>query len=156
VSTLQYHLTENRSGSDRNSLTTGSAATKARRATVAARASRGGTTAAPREKYRIVYADPPWSYGNTQPDLSFRERHIARLIDLLTWWTCYYFRAKTDLTVTMGSSGHSPRAYISCHRFHCIISGGISSSVPMAKVPSGLSPAVFSPLGSFFGAMPQI
>lgn len=29
--------------------------------------------AMPSGKYRVIYADPPWSYGNTQPD-SFREQ----------------------------------------------------------------------------------
>lgn len=54
---------------------TGSAATKARRAAIAKKAASKGATPTPvaKKKYRIVYADPPWSYGNTMPD-EFKEQ----------------------------------------------------------------------------------
>ncbi len=44
-------------------------------ATVAA----GGVTAAPADKYRIIYADPPWDYGaHAQPDYHSEQRdHYA-------------------------------------------------------------------------------
>jgi N6-adenosine-specific RNA methylase IME4/ParB-like chromosome segregation protein Spo0J len=32
------------------------------------------TVTLPEAKYRIVYADPPWSYGNTQPDYHTEQR----------------------------------------------------------------------------------
>jgi N6-adenosine-specific RNA methylase IME4 len=41
---------------------------EAARAEIAAAAAAEGTTPAPEGKYRIIYADPPWSYGNTMPD----------------------------------------------------------------------------------------
>ena len=48
---------------------TGSAATKAHRAAVAAAAKAGGVTEAPKAKVRVVYADPSWDYGaHSQPD----------------------------------------------------------------------------------------
>lgn len=54
---------------------TGSAATKQRRAEVAATAAAGGVTDAPTQKYRIVYADPPWDYGaHAQPDYQTEQR----------------------------------------------------------------------------------
>ncbi len=35
----------------------------------------GGVTAAPSDKYRIVYADPPWDYGaHAQPDYQTEQR----------------------------------------------------------------------------------
>jgi hypothetical protein len=46
---------------------TGSAATKAKRARIAASAAAGGVTVEPSDKYRIVYADPPWDYGTHAP-----------------------------------------------------------------------------------------
>jgi predicted transcriptional regulator len=60
---------------------TGSAATKARRAKVAAKAAAKGVTAIPAEKYRIVYADPPWDYGaHAQPDYQTEQRgRLSRL-----------------------------------------------------------------------------
>ena len=35
----------------------------------------------PSGKYRVLYADPPWSYGNTQPDyhVAMRRRRGKRL-----------------------------------------------------------------------------
>jgi N6-adenosine-specific RNA methylase IME4 len=49
--------------------TVNSPATKAKRATAAAKASAKGITVVPTEKYRIIYADPPWDYGaHLQPD----------------------------------------------------------------------------------------
>jgi N6-adenosine-specific RNA methylase IME4 len=45
--------------------TTERAATQERAADVAAAAEAEGTTPEPTEKYRIVYADPPWSYDDT-------------------------------------------------------------------------------------------
>ena len=48
---------------------TGSAATIEHRAKVAAAAKAAGVTDAPTDKYRILYADPPWDYGiHAQPD----------------------------------------------------------------------------------------
>jgi N6-adenosine-specific RNA methylase IME4 len=38
-----------------------------RAAEVAAAAAEEGVTPAPTGQYRIIYADPPWSYGNTMP-----------------------------------------------------------------------------------------
>lgn len=32
------------------------------------------TAALPGKKYRVIYADPPWSYGNTQPDYHTEQR----------------------------------------------------------------------------------
>jgi N6-adenosine-specific RNA methylase IME4 len=62
-STLRLTLRNSCAGSAQD-LRTGSAETRERRAAVAARAASGGVTAAPTEKYRIIYADPPWDYGN--------------------------------------------------------------------------------------------
>jgi len=58
---------------------TNSTATRARRALVRERACSGGVTAAPRKKYRVVYADPPWDYGaHLQPDYHTEQRdHYA-------------------------------------------------------------------------------
>jgi N6-adenosine-specific RNA methylase IME4 len=48
---------------------TGSAATKAHRAKVAATLAAGGVTDDPTGKFRVVYSDPPWDYGHhSQPD----------------------------------------------------------------------------------------
>jgi hypothetical protein len=44
------------------------------RGEIAAAAQQHGTTDPPVGKYRIVYADPPWSYGNTQPDYHTEQR----------------------------------------------------------------------------------
>lgn len=33
-------------------------------------------------KYRVVYADPPWSYGNTQPDYHTEQRDHYQVMDL--------------------------------------------------------------------------
>ena len=48
--------------------TKGGEAKKQHRAEVAAAAAKEGITPAPTEKYRIVYADPPWSYRITMPN----------------------------------------------------------------------------------------
>lgn len=64
------------------SSTTGSFETKARRAEIAAAAEENGTTPEPAYKYRIVYADPPWSYGNTQPDYQTEQRDHYPVMDL--------------------------------------------------------------------------
>ena len=58
--------------------------------------------------------------------------------------------AGSGVTATIGSSGISPRSYISCQRFHCSSNGRICSGVPIASVPSGLRPAVFSPISNSF------
>jgi N6-adenosine-specific RNA methylase IME4 len=41
---------------------------------IAAAAGADGVTPDPTEKYRIVYADPPWLYSNTQPDYFGEQR----------------------------------------------------------------------------------
>jgi hypothetical protein len=69
----QELATRNLSKSDKK-LVTGSAATKKRRAAIAAKAAAKGITELPSEKYRVVYADPPWSYANTQPDYHTEQR----------------------------------------------------------------------------------
>jgi hypothetical protein len=61
---------------------TGSAATKAHRAATAKKAAGKGVTPVPtttKDKYRIVYADPPWDYGaHAQPDYQTEQRdHYA-------------------------------------------------------------------------------
>jgi N6-adenosine-specific RNA methylase IME4 len=53
---------------------TGSAKTVQHRADVAASAAAEGVTEAPTKRYRILYADPPWQYGNTQPDYHTEQR----------------------------------------------------------------------------------
>jgi N6-adenosine-specific RNA methylase IME4/predicted transcriptional regulator len=63
--------------------TTNSPATKARRAAVAEKAAAAGVTEAPEaDKYRIIYADPPWSYGNTQPDYHTEQRDHYPVMEL--------------------------------------------------------------------------
>jgi hypothetical protein len=62
----------NRSESERKRSTTGGR--KAARAAIAAAAQEHGTTEPPDGKYRIIYADPPWKYGNTQPDYHTEQR----------------------------------------------------------------------------------
>ena len=59
-----------------------SEAKKEHRAQVAAAAAKEGTTPAPTEKYRIVYADPPWKYGNTMPDHFGEQRDHYPVMDL--------------------------------------------------------------------------
>lgn|SRR5262245_35726865 len=76
---LQKARDANASKSDANAspepAATGSAETKAHRAEVAEQAAAGGVTADPVEKYRIVYADPPWDYGaHAQPDYQTEQR----------------------------------------------------------------------------------
>jgi N6-adenosine-specific RNA methylase IME4/transposase-like protein len=54
---------------------TGSPETLARREAIAEAASAEGITSAPTEKYRIIYADPPWHYGaHLQPDYHTEQR----------------------------------------------------------------------------------
>jgi N6-adenosine-specific RNA methylase IME4/ParB-like chromosome segregation protein Spo0J len=36
----------------------------------------------PDAKYRVIYADPPWSYGNTQPDYHTEQRDHYPVMDL--------------------------------------------------------------------------
>jgi N6-adenosine-specific RNA methylase IME4 len=62
--------------------TTGGDATMERRTRVAADASASGVAPTPTEKYRIVYADPPWSYGNTQPDYHTEQRDHYPVMEL--------------------------------------------------------------------------
>jgi predicted XRE-type DNA-binding protein len=72
--TISRDVMQNASGSDAKSAT-GSAATRARRVMVAARASAKGVTPEPTGKYRIIYADPPWDYGaHAQPDYHTEQR----------------------------------------------------------------------------------
>jgi N6-adenosine-specific RNA methylase IME4/predicted transcriptional regulator len=80
-STVRADLEENLPQSGRKS-STGSAATTERRAEVAADASASGVAPTPTEKYRIVYADPPWSYGNTQPDYHTEQRDHYPVMEL--------------------------------------------------------------------------
>jgi N6-adenosine-specific RNA methylase IME4 len=47
---------------------------KEQRAERAATAASAGATATPDGKYRILYSDPPWSYGNTQPEYHTEQR----------------------------------------------------------------------------------
>jgi hypothetical protein len=62
---------------------TGSAETKQRRADVAAAAAASGVTDAPEEKYRIIYADPPWDYGaHAQPDYHTEQRDHYPVMEL--------------------------------------------------------------------------
>ena len=61
---------------------TGSADTIAHREAIAAQASLFGATEAPSDKYRIIYADPPWSYGNTQPDYHTEQRDHYPVMEL--------------------------------------------------------------------------
>ena len=53
-----------------------------RAAEVAAAAAEEGTTAEPIEKCRIVYADPPWSYGNIMPDGTSEPRDHYPVMEL--------------------------------------------------------------------------
>jgi len=49
---------------------------------VAVAAAAEGATAAPTEKYRVIYSDPPWSYGNTQPDYHPEQRDHYPVMEL--------------------------------------------------------------------------
>ena len=62
--------------------TTGGDAKKQHRAEVAAAAAKEGVTPAPTEKYRIVYGDPPYKYGNTMPDEFGEQRDHYPVMDL--------------------------------------------------------------------------
>src|SRR5262245_46058490 len=62
--------------------TTSRASKDARAAAVAETAAREGATPAPTDKYRIVYADPPWSYGNTMPDIATEPRDHYPVMEL--------------------------------------------------------------------------
>jgi N6-adenosine-specific RNA methylase IME4 len=53
-----------------------------RAAAVAAAADAGGVTDTPADKYRILYADPPWSYGNTMPDGTTEPRDHYPVMEL--------------------------------------------------------------------------
>ncbi len=73
-STVRADVRENPAKSAGKSRT-GSAKTKAHRAQVAATVAAGGVTPAPSDKYRIIYADPPWDYGaHAQPDYQTEQR----------------------------------------------------------------------------------
>jgi N6-adenosine-specific RNA methylase IME4 len=52
------------------------------RAAIAAASAAEGITDAPAEKYRVVLADPPWSYGNTQPDYHTEQRDHYPVMEL--------------------------------------------------------------------------
>ncbi|HEV8466064.1 MAG TPA: MT-A70 family methyltransferase [Pseudolabrys sp.] len=55
----------------------------ANRAAVAERASAEGVTAAPSDKYRVIYADPPWDYGaHAQPDYQTEQRDHYAVMEL--------------------------------------------------------------------------
>jgi hypothetical protein len=71
----------------RNDTTTDRAGKEARAAAVAAAAAQDGATPEPIKKYRVIYADPPWSYGNTQPDYHSEPRDhypVMRLDEICT------------------------------------------------------------------------
>ena len=74
----ETHLRESRAGNARKSRT-GSAKVKAHRTATSAKAASGGVTPEPTDKYRILYADPPWDYGaHAQPDYQTEQRdHYA-------------------------------------------------------------------------------
>jgi N6-adenosine-specific RNA methylase IME4 len=72
----------NNSAESAEKVRTGSAETKAHRAAVAEKAAAGGITELPSEKYRIIIADPPWSYGNTQPDYHTEQRDHYPVMEL--------------------------------------------------------------------------
>lgn len=62
---------------------TGKPETKARREEIAAEAASQGVTPAPIEKYRIIYADPPWDYGaHAQPDYHKEQRDHYPIMEL--------------------------------------------------------------------------
>ena len=62
--------------------TTDRALKQERAANVAMAAAGEGATPEPTEKYRIVYADPPWSYGNTMPDGTSEPRDHYPVMEL--------------------------------------------------------------------------
>jgi N6-adenosine-specific RNA methylase IME4 len=62
--------------------TTDRAAKEERAAAVAEAAVAEGATLEPSEKYRIVYADPAWSYGNTMPDGTTEPRDHYPVMEL--------------------------------------------------------------------------
>jgi N6-adenosine-specific RNA methylase IME4 len=62
--------------------TTDRAAKEERAAAVAEAAEAEGVTPEPTEKYRIIYADPPWSYGNTMPDGTTEPRDHYPVMEL--------------------------------------------------------------------------
>jgi N6-adenosine-specific RNA methylase IME4 len=71
--TISRDVMQSASKSDAKCIT-GSAATRARRATVQAKAE-GVVMAAPSSKYRVLLADPPWDYGaHAQPDYQTEQR----------------------------------------------------------------------------------
>lgn len=66
-----------------NETATGSVATRRRRARIAEEAAAEGVTEEPAaKKYRIIYSDPPWSYGNTQPDYHTEQRDHYPVMEL--------------------------------------------------------------------------
>jgi hypothetical protein len=71
------------SAEKRTNVRTGSAATKARRANASITSASEGVTDAPSEKYRIIYADPPWDYGaHAQPDYQTEQRDHYAVMEL--------------------------------------------------------------------------
>ena len=69
-------------GVEKSPRQSGTGGRKKSRAEIAAAAAEEGVTDAPTEKYRIVYADPPWSYGNTQPDYHTEQRDHYPVMEL--------------------------------------------------------------------------
>jgi hypothetical protein len=62
--------------------TTDRAGKEQRAAAVATAAAQDGATPEPTEKYRIIYADPPWSYGNVMPDGTSEPRDHYPVMEL--------------------------------------------------------------------------
>jgi N6-adenosine-specific RNA methylase IME4 len=62
--------------------TTDHAAKEERAARVSEAAEAEGVTKDPARKYRIIYADPPWSYGNTMPDGTTEPRDHYPVMEL--------------------------------------------------------------------------
>jgi N6-adenosine-specific RNA methylase IME4 len=81
LKTVQRDLAHNASESDAISVT-GSTKTIAHRTQIASAAIASGVTINPSDKYRIIYADPPWSYGNTQPDYHTEQRDHYPVMEL--------------------------------------------------------------------------
>lgn len=66
-----------------DSAKTGSEETEQRRAEVAEAAAAEGVTEEPAEKYRILYAGPPWDYGaHAQPDYQTEQRDHYPVMEL--------------------------------------------------------------------------
>jgi transposase len=72
VRDLQKARGANAPKTDADAPATGSDETKKHRAEIAGAAAAQGVTDEPTEKYRIIYADPPWSYGPRTRRASWR------------------------------------------------------------------------------------